>query len=52
MMCLYAVHPNHLSPIFTLDAETGILRVDGRGPHLDANGTTGSLNVHKYSLHM
>ena len=46
---MYAVEPDHVSPIFTIDTETGLLAVDGRGPNLDANGTQGVVNVcHKF----
>lgn len=34
-----------MSPVFSIDAETGELTVDGRDPYLDANGTSGMLNV-------
>ena len=42
---LFAVEPAHVSPIFSIDAGTGLLTVSGRGPYLDANGTSGILNV-------
>ena len=47
---LFAVEPTHVSPIFSIDTETGVLTVNGRGPYLDANGTSGMLNVNKLIL--
>ena len=44
-MVLFLVVPQMSSPIFSLDSSTGELFVDGSGPHLDANGTSGFLNV-------
>lgn len=45
ILFFFAVEPSHVSPIFSIDAETGVLFVSGRGPYLDANGTSGMLNV-------
>lgn len=45
LMHTFAVEPAHVSPVFSIDTETGVLTVSGRGPYLDANGTSGILNV-------
>ena len=45
LMHTFTVEPAHVSPVFSIDTETGMLTVSGRGPYLDANGTSGILNV-------
>ena len=44
---LSIVDPNHLSSIFSINeqGETATVLVNGTGPGLDANGTSGTVTV-------
>ena len=37
-----------MAPVFSLDGGSGLFSVMGTSPHLDANGTTGTVNVSGY----
>lgn len=43
----FEVEPQSLSPIFSIDEESGELSIDGRGPNLVGGGDKGILTVHK-----
>ena len=48
-VCTYrmfsAVEPPELAGILSVDSESGVVTVDGIGPHLLAAGTSGHMNV-------
>ena len=42
---VFIVEPEHVSQIFSMDPDSGVLTVHANGAGLDANGTTGIINV-------
>lgn len=49
---LDVVEPRALVDIFSVDSESGVVVVDGTGPHLLAAGTLGYINVCGASIYV